>query len=152
VVDRIAGIGSEDDVARRGDCLGEVGKAFLAPKGYDHLTVRIDLNPESALVIGSLRLAEARNALGCRIAVGGRLGRDFSQLLDNVPGRRSVRIAHAKIDDVLAACTCCCLHRIHFGEHIGREAADAVEIVVHDVSMADDAAARQGPSIKDYLS
>jgi hypothetical protein len=51
-------------------------------------------------------------------------------------GRSAVRIAHAQVDNVLAPCPCRSFHRIHFGEDIGRQASDAVEIVCHSASMA----------------
>ena len=61
----------------------------------------------------------------------GRLGRDLGQLVDDMLGRGAVGIAHAEVDDVLAPRPCRRLHRIDFGEDIGRQAADAVEFVGH---------------------
>ena len=45
--------------------------------------------------------------------------------------RGAVGIAHAEVDDVLAARPRRRLHRIDFGEDVGRQALDAVEIVGH---------------------
>ena len=59
------------------------------------------------------------------------LGRDFAQLVDHVLGRRAVGIAHAEVDDVLAARARRGLHRVHFGEDVGRQALDAVEFLGH---------------------
>ena len=39
-VDRVARVGREDDVARRGDRLGEVGEAFLRAEGDDDFACR----------------------------------------------------------------------------------------------------------------
>jgi hypothetical protein len=61
--------------------------------------------------------------------VGGRLRSDFAQLVDNVLGRGAIGVAHAEVDDVLAARALRRLHRVDFGEDVGREAADAVEFV-----------------------
>ena len=57
-----------------------------------------------------------------------RVARHLGQLLDHMRGRRPVRIAHAEIDDVLAARPRRRLHRIDLGEDVGRQAADLVEI------------------------
>ena len=57
-----------------------------------------------------------------------RIAGDLGELLDDMGGRRAVGIAHAEIDDVLAARAGGRLHRVHLGEDVGRQAADAVEI------------------------
>jgi hypothetical protein len=48
---------------------------------------------------------------------------------------RAVGIAHAEVDDVLAAGARRRFHRIDLGEHIGRQPANAVEVTVHDLSL-----------------
>ena len=80
------------------------------------------VDAEAALVIGRLRLAQAGDAAARRIAVGVGLGRDFGELVDDMLGRRAVGIAHAEVDDVLAARARRGLHRIDFGEDVGRQA------------------------------
>ncbi len=57
-----------------------------------------------------------------------RIARDLGELVDDMGRRRAVGIAHAEIDNVLAARARGGLHRVHFGEDVGRQAADAVEI------------------------
>ena len=57
--------------------------------------------------------------------------RHFDQFGDDMRRRRQVRIAHAKVDNVLAGRTCCCPHRVDFGDDIGRQALHAVEFVGH---------------------
>ena len=61
-VDRIARVGHQHDVARRGDRLRHVGEAFLGAERGDDLGVGIELHAEAALVIGGLGAAQARNA------------------------------------------------------------------------------------------
>jgi len=61
------------------------------------------------------------------------LARDFAQLVDHVIGRRQVGIAHAEVDDVPARLACRVTHRVDFGDDIGRQALDAVELVFHDL-------------------
>ena len=91
----------------------------------------IDGHAEAPLVISGLRLAQAGDAAACGVTVRVGLARDLAELVDDVLGRRAVGIAHAEIDDVLAARPGRGLHRVHFGEDIGRQALNAVEIRVH---------------------
>ena len=126
-VDRIARIGHQHDVARRGDRLRHVGEAFLGAERGDDLGVRIELHAEAPRVIGRLRAAQAGNALGRRIAVGARLAERLLQLLDDVGRRRQVRIAHAEIDDVGAGVASGRLGAVDLLEHVGRQAPDAVK-------------------------
>ena len=91
---------------------------------------------EAALVISRLGLAQAGDAAAGRIAVGVGLGRDLGQLVDDVLRRRAVGIAHAEVDDVLAARPRRGLHRVDLGEDVGRQAPDAVEFVGHRGVMA----------------
>ena len=59
-MDRIAGVGHQHDVARRGDRLREIGEALLRAQRDDDLALGIELDAEAARVIGRLRLAQAR--------------------------------------------------------------------------------------------
>jgi len=64
-----------------------------------------------------------------------RLAESLLELLDHMRRRGHVRIAHAEVDDVLAARSCRSLHRIHFGEDVGRQSLDAVEFFGHEPVM-----------------
>ena len=55
----------------------------------------------------------------------------FDQFLDHVPGRGKIGIAHAEIDDIGTASSRRSLQTVHFREHVGRQALDAVEILDH---------------------
>ena len=59
------------------------------------------------------------------------LGGDFGKLFDDMRRWRQIGVAHAEIDDVVTAGARRGPHRVDFGDDIGRQAADAVEIVVH---------------------
>ena len=59
------------------------------------------------------------------------LGGHFGQFGDHVRRRRQIGIAHAQIDDVVTARAGRCAHGIHLRDHIGRQAFDAVKIVLH---------------------
>ena len=65
------------------------------------------------------------------IAVGARVLHRLDQLGDDMRRRRAVGVAHAEVDDVLCRCPCLGLGRVHLGEDVGRQAADAVEFLGH---------------------
>ena len=118
-------------VARRGDRLRHVGEALLGAQRGDDLRLGVELHAEAARVVGGLRLAQARNALGCGIAVGARLGHRLDELVDDVLGRGHVGVAHAEIDDVGAAGPRRGLEAVDLGEDVGRQALDAMEFFDH---------------------
>ena len=59
--------------------------------------------------------------------MGPRILHRLNQFGDDMRGRRAVRIAHAKVDDILPGATGLCLGRVHFGEDVGRQTADAMK-------------------------
>ena len=126
-VDRIGRVGNDDEIARRGDRLRDVGEAFLGAERGNDLRFRIELHAEPARIIGGLRAAQPRDALGSRIAVGPCLADGLLELLDHVRGRRQVRIAHAEIDDVGAAIAGHRLGAVDLLEHVRRQPPDAIK-------------------------
>ena len=56
-----------------------------------------------------------------------RLPDRFDQLFYDVAGRVLIRVAHAEIDDVPALRTEVRLQPVYLGEHIRRQALDAIE-------------------------
>ena len=69
-MDRIARIGTQHDVAGRGDGLRHIGKALLRAQRRDDLAFRIEFDAKAPGVIGRLRLAQAANSARCGVAVG----------------------------------------------------------------------------------
>jgi hypothetical protein len=61
-VNGICGVRTKDHVARRGDRLRHVGKAFLGSERRNNLCFGIELDAKSALVIGRLGAPEARDS------------------------------------------------------------------------------------------
>ena len=127
-MNRIARIGTQHDVAGRGDRLRHVGKAFLRAQRRNDLGFRIELHAEAPGVIGGLRLAQAGNAARGGVAVGPRLAQRFLQFFDDMGRRRQIRIAHAEIDDVGAGIPRGRLGPVDLLEHVRRQTADAVKI------------------------
>src|SRR4029079_15998198 len=76
---------------------------LLRPDGDDRFRVRIELDAPPALVPVADRAAQPRNALRYRVAVRVRALDGFDQLVDDVRRGGPVRVAHAEVDDVLAA-------------------------------------------------
>ena len=97
---------------------------------------RIQLDPETALVIIRLRAPEAGDSLGLGIAMRARLGGNFAQFVDDMLGRRLVRIAHAKVDNVAPGLPRGMPHRVDFGDDIGGHAFDTIEFVGHSGLLA----------------
>jgi len=126
-VNRIGRAGREDDIARRGDGLGEIGEAFLGTQRDDHFAVRIEIHVEASLVIARLRLAQSGNAAGGRILVGARFLRRLLELVENVRRGRQIGISHPEIDDIRTICPQFSLQAIHFFEYIRRQALGAVK-------------------------
>ena len=122
-VDRVARVGHEHDVARRGDRLRHVGEALLGAERGDDLAVRIELHAEAAAVIGGLGAPQPGDAARGGIAVGARPADRLDQLVEDMLRRRQVGIAHAEIDDVGAAGARRRLQAVHLLEHVGRQAA-----------------------------
>ena len=133
-VDRIGGTGRKDDVARRADRGRHRRETFLRAHRHHHFALGIEIDVEAAAVVIGLRLTQARDAFRLRIAMRGRLGRDFAQFVDHMLRRGLVGIAHAQIDDVAPRLPRGMPHRIDFGDDIGGHAFDAVEFVGHPVS------------------
>ncbi len=130
-VDRIARARHQHDIARRRDRLGEVGEPLLGAEGDDDLRLGIELDTEAPPVIARLRAPQPGDAARHRIAVGARILHRLDQLVDDMGGRRPVGIAHAEIDHVAPGRSRLRLQGIHFGENIGRQALDTIEIFGH---------------------
>ena len=80
-----------------------MANALLGPDEIQGLGVRVERQPEAALVPVGHRLAELGQALGFRVAVVGRLPRARLQRVENGIRRRHVRIANAERDHVDSA-------------------------------------------------
>ena len=102
-VDGVAGIGHGDGVARVEHGEAEVGDALLGADGDDGLGLGVEVDVVAALVPVADGLAQAGQAAGERVAMGGGLLRGLDQLVDDVLGRGAVGVAHAEVDDVFAA-------------------------------------------------
>ena len=69
-VNGIGRIGNNDDIAGRGDRLRNIGEALFRAERGDNLCFRVELDAETACIIGGLRAAQPGYPLGGRIAVG----------------------------------------------------------------------------------
>ena len=89
------------------------------------------VHAEPARVVPGLSPAQTGDALRRGVAVGPWLAERFLQFVEDVLRRRKVRIAHTEIDDVRARVAGRRLGAVHLLEHVGRQAADAVEVLGH---------------------
>jgi hypothetical protein len=63
--------------------------------------------------------------------MGARVLHRLDQLGHDVRRGGTIRVAHAEVDDVLPGGAGAGFGAVHLGEHIGRQAADAVELGGH---------------------
>ena len=127
-VDRIAWIRYQHSIAAAERGERKMRDAFLRADGDDRLGLGIELDVPAAAVPLADRAAQARNAARDRISVRVRTLYRFDQLVDDVPGRRSVRVAHAEVDDVLPAAAGGHLQLGGDIENVRRKALDAREL------------------------
>lgn len=108
-------------------CKHEVGQTFLGADGYDGLGVGVEFDAKAAFVPAADGFSEADDAFGDRITMGGAFLGDFDQLVDNVLRCGSIRVAHAKVDNVDACGPLICLEIVDDVENVGGQAFDALE-------------------------
>ena len=128
-VDRIGRVRRQDHVARRGDRLRQVGEAFLRAERRDDLRVGIELHAEAAVIIGGLRACAGQECRARRNSGACAAWRRLAQLLDDVLRRRQVGIAHAEIDDVVAARAGLRLQLVDLLEDVRRQPLDAMKVL-----------------------
>ena len=85
----------------------------------------VEFDSVAGLVPVADGFAEAGNAFGEGVAVGLLLAGGLDHLVDDVGGGRSVGVAHAEVDDVLAAATGGGFELSGDVEDVGGEAFDA---------------------------
>ena len=134
-VDRITGIGHQHGVAGPHGGQRQMRQAFLGADGDDGFGFRVQAHVVAALVPVGDRLAQTRNALGLRIAVRVAALGGLGELVDDVLRGGLIRIAHAEIDDVLAARTGRHLQLADDVEDIGGQALDALKVSFHGVTL-----------------
>ena len=121
-VDRVRRVGHQHRVAAVQGRQHQVREALLGADGDDGLAVRVERNAVAPLVPVADRPAQPRDAFRHGIPVGILPLRRFDQLIDDVPGRRPVGVAHRQVDDVLAAPARRHLQLVGDVEDVGRKA------------------------------
>ncbi len=104
-VDRVGRARRQHHIARCRDRGGEACQPLLRPHRHHDLALRVEFDPEAALVIAGLRAAQPGDALGLRIAMRIRFARHFAQFVDDMRRRGLVGIAHPQIDNVAPCLT-----------------------------------------------
>ncbi len=102
-VDRIARVRHQHRVAATERGERQMRNPFLGADGDDRLGFGIELDAPAALVPLADRAPQARNAARHGVAVRVRSLHGFDELVDDVPGRGAIGIAHPEVDDVLPA-------------------------------------------------
>ncbi|MNC41184.1 hypothetical protein D3C75_899380 [compost metagenome] len=104
-VNRVARVGHEHGVALIQGGQHQMRQAFLGTDGDNGLAFRVDVDLVAVLVPVGNRPAQARNALGRRVAVGVFALGHRDEFFDDVRRRGAVGVAHAQVDDVFATTT-----------------------------------------------
>ena len=125
-IDRVAGVGHEDDVARVDECERDVRRPFLGPDQGQDLGGRLQGHAEALGVPAGGRLAEREEAFVVRVTVVPWLAGCPRQRVDDVGRRRQVRVADAEIDQVHASCPHLLLLAVDLGKQIRGQALEAV--------------------------
>ena len=130
-MNRIGRIGHQYDIARIGDGLRHIGKAFLRTERGNDFRIGVKLDAKAALIITRLRLPQAGNTFRCRIAMGARITDRFHQFFDNMLRCRQIGVTHAEIDNILAIRARLRLQLVDALEHIRWQSIYAMKFVVH---------------------
>ena len=133
-VDGVAGVGNQHGVARVEDGEAEVGDALLRSNGDNGLGVGVEGDVVARPVPVADGAAEAGQAAGNTVTMGRRLLRRFHELVDDVARSGAVGVAHAEVDDVLAAAAGGDLHLAGDVEDIRGQALNAAELF-HGISL-----------------
>ena len=128
-VDRVGGVRHQDGVARLEEGQHQVGEPFLRADRGDGLGLGVQLDAEALPVPAGDGDPEPADAARGRVAVVPRVLRGLDELVDDVPGRRAIRVAHAEVDDVLAPGPRLDLEVGDRGQDVGRQPLDPIEIV-----------------------
>jgi hypothetical protein len=103
-----------------------VAEALFRAETRNDFFVRIEMHAESLEILGTHFAAQTRDAVRFAVAVVARIAGGLGQLVDDKVLGRIGRIAHAKIDDVVAGSPLVVEEGIDAAEQIRRQAGDAL--------------------------
>jgi len=126
VIDRVARVGHQHDVARIDEGDRHVGDALLRADERDHLRGRVEPNAVAALHPPRRRLAKGGEALVVGVAMVLRVARRLAEAGDDVRRGGRVRVADAQVDEIDPARRHFPLQAVDLGEEIGRKALDSL--------------------------
>jgi len=106
-------------------------QTFLGTDGHDGLGFGIERDGVAGLIPVADGAAQARDAARDRIAMGVSASSGFHQFLHDMGWSRLIGIAHAEIDDVLAASAGLGLQLVDDVEDVRGQAFDALKVGVH---------------------
>ena len=124
-VNRITRVRHQHRVALVDGGQRQVRQTFLGTDGDNRLLFRIQRDAVAALIPGADRLAQARDALRYRIAMGVVAPRGLDHLVDDMRGCGLVGIAHAEVDNIFTALARLRLQLVDDVEDVGRKPLDA---------------------------
>jgi len=125
-VDRVPGVGHQNDVARIHEGERDVAGTLLGPDEGEDLRARVKGHSEAAVVPLGGGPAKGEQPFVVWVAVVLRLARRSPQRLHDVRRGREVRIPDPEIDQVDAAGPRLLLLAVNLGEEVGRQTLQAI--------------------------
>ena len=134
-VNRVCRRGRQYHISRSDHRERQMGDALFGSDRDDGLTLRIQIDFVVPFVPRCDGVTKLGDALRRRIPVILRFPTGFDQLIDNVAGRRLIRVPHAKIDNVFTPMARLQLQSLDLREHIRRKSFDPVKSICHSHSI-----------------
>ncbi len=130
-VDGIGGIGNQNRIAWLGHGQGQVGESLLGADGGDYLALLIQLDVETAFVEGAQSLTQTTDTPGKGVSVVAAVVYYPAEFIDYMGRGGLIGVAHAEVDDILAALPGCGFQFIDCGKNIRGQAFDTLELFFH---------------------
>ena len=113
---------------------------FLRTERHDRFGLGIEVHIVAPLIPVADRLAQAGYPFRLGVPVRVPALHRLDEFVDDVAGRRLIRVTHAEVDDVLATTARLTPQRVSDTEDVGGQALDARELVHHSAGLAIEAA------------
>ena len=117
-MDRVAGIGRQDAVARADERQQQVGEPFLRADGHHRLAVWVERLSEAAAVPVADRLTRFEQSLRRHVALAARPARLRDQALHGGGGAGAVGVTETEVEDVVSFGAQAGLELVDSGEHV----------------------------------
>ena len=129
LMNRIGGVGRDHDVAGTDGGEEEVRERILGADGDDGFLLGVERHAVIGLVAPRNLFAQFGDAARLRVAMVAGIARGLDQLVDDGARRSAIGVPHAEIDDIDLCGARGGAHLVDYGEYVGGELLNAVELV-----------------------